>query len=412
MDSLLGYGDVKGKEKRYARFSLCASTVATLMVMVSMLAGMGSAQAVQAQESLKSVFDVAKARSVWASSLKTDTAEFTCAEPPKPVVQFEAESRYCDGDKTRSTVCPDKEKKYLDASKDIDAFNKGVIDMANRYVQAKKPRPEVAQCVLSHLDNWATAGAWAPDEAQKGMTGEYKRGISLAAMASALLMVQDEPSLSKDALERVHAWMQKIGYKLHDYSQIAVAKGSNTGLGNHRYWEGLGEVQAAIATQDHALYRLGMTALDVGVHQVEEGGVLPIEMKRAKKAFDYHLFAITPLVMLAEISRVNDEPLSAEDDAKLQSVVQLVTNEMLDKADSSAKFMKKSYYKDLKSNQLTFLEIYLKNHGNPTTNSLAFDQARIVKEKRKEDEGMLHSTMLGGDVTFFFGTPNVVNANQ
>lgn len=382
------------------------------LCMVAVVIGMlaGGVQPVLAQEPLHSAYDIPSARLAWASALKNDKKEFTCQKPVKPVFMFEADSRYCDNDKTRSIVCPEKEKAYQKASENIDAFNKTVIDLANRYVQAKIPRPEVAQCVVAHLDAWAQAGAWSPTSAQKDMTGEYKRGISVAAMAAAMQMVQSEPSLNQEVVQRVVEWLRQLGYRIHEYTQVAEAKRSNTGFGNHRYWEGLGIVQAAIVAQDRTLYDLGMKALRVGVDQVQEGGILPIEMKRAKKAFDYHLFAIAPLVLLEEIAWANGEPLDGVSSEKLASVVRLVTAEMLEDDEEGDVFSVKSYYEDLKPNQLAFLEIFLKRHGNPAMNDQAFEQARMLKDVRKEEDGMIHSTMLGGEVTFLFGTPEILRA--
>ena len=363
----------------------------------------------QAQEPLRSAFDINAARANWAKSLNNDSKEFICEKPAKPVVQFEGSSRYCDNDKTRSIVCPEKEKQYKEAAKGVDAFNLNIIEMANRYAQAKKPRPEVAQCLLSHLDAWAQAGAWAPKDAQS-MTGELKRGQTVATLAGALQQIEKEPSLSSEQLVRVRLWLRDLGYRLHEYTQAAQAKGSNSGLGNHRYWQGLGIVQAAIAAQDRALYDAGMTALDVGIHQVQVGGILPIEMHRAKKAFGYHLFAIAPLLMLEEIKRINGQPLDTESRDKLDSAVRLVTEEMLKEGHDSSVFPYKDHYEDLKPNQLAFLEIFLKTRGNPQSNPQAFEQARIIKDVRGEEDGMIHSTMLGGEVTFWFGVPDILHA--
>jgi poly(beta-D-mannuronate) lyase len=364
---------------------------------------------VHAEVPLRSAFDVQAARATWAHVLKNDKDPFECKKPVQAVVTFEGESRYCDNDKTRSIVCPEKEKKYKAATKDVNAFNLNIVEMANRYAEAKKPRPEIAQCVLSHLDAWAKAGAWAPKEAQS-MTGELKRGESVAAMAAALQQVMGEPSLDREALARVSAWLRDLGYRLHEYTQAAQAKGSNAGIGNHRYWQGLGIVQAAIVAQDRELYAYGMKALDIGLAQVQPSGVLPIEMSRAKRAFNYHLFAIAPLVMLEEIKRVNAEVLDDASRVKLEAVVSLVTDEMLQEGHESAVFPYKDHYEDLKPNQLAFLELYLKRRSNPQENARAFEQARIVKYMRNESDGMIHATMLGGEVTFWFGSPQLLHA--
>ena len=48
-----------------------------------------------------------------------------------------------------------------------------------------------------------------------------------------------------------------------------------------------------------------MESYRLGVCQVTEQGALPIELSRGKRARDYHIHAVAPLVMLAEMGARN-----------------------------------------------------------------------------------------------------------
>ncbi len=368
-----------------------------------------------AGDSLKSPFDVAKARSVWQSTLKDDSGEFVCPPVPAPAMMFEGVSRYCDNDKSRSIVCPEKEEKYESASKNIDAFNVKLVNLANRYVHAKKPRPEVAQCALAHLTSWAKAGAWLPDAPQDSQIGEYKRGVSLGAMAVAYQLIQSEPSLSFKDKKIVEAWLKGLARPLMAYADDGMRSGRKSSIANHRYWHGLAVAQLGIATQDKALFEWGIQAYAIGMGQVQPNGVLPLELKREKKGFGYHLFAMQPLILLERIMRVNGyDPEAGEMKGKLANLVKLIVPMIRDSETKNAIFVYKDPYEKLKNNQLAWLEVYLSSHPDVASNPTRAEQIAIIRDRRntngaddKDEMDGLNSTMAGGDMTFFFGQPKL-----
>lgn len=359
-----------------------------------------------AQSALVSPFNVAHARSVWADKLKSDKGDFECPPVPAPVVQFEGVSRYCDDDKTRSVVCPDKEAKYEAASKEIDAFNSTLVELANRYVKAKKPRAEVAQCVLSHLYSWAKAGAWAPDTAQGAQIGEFKRGVSLAANAAAYLLIHDDPTLDAGQKQTVEAWFKSLAHPMIDYANAGEKEKRNSAFANHRYWQGLAAAQVGIATQDSAIFQWGIGAYGIGMMQVQPNGVLPIELARAKKGFGYHLFAIQPLVMLEEILRVNGYGTQTGETAnRMRALMSLIVPLIPADEDANGVFEYKDPYNKIKDNQLAWLEIFANTHPDMTSNPTLAQQLAILKDRREKTGNSLRSSALGGDMTFLFGNP-------
>jgi poly(beta-D-mannuronate) lyase len=70
---------------------------------------------------------------------------------------------------------------------------------------------------------------------------------------------------------------------------------------NHAYWAGLAVAATGDTVGDPALVAWGLRQAEVGITQIRPDGTLPLEMERGARALHYHLFALTPLVMLAEI---------------------------------------------------------------------------------------------------------------
>lgn len=58
-----------------------------------------------------------------------------------------------------------------------------------------------------------------------------------------------------------------------------------------------------------------------GAEQITPEGTLPLEMHRGQRALHYHLYAIAPLVYLAEFGADNGMDLFAEDNSAIRRLV-------------------------------------------------------------------------------------------
>ncbi len=70
----------------------------------------------------------------------------------------------------------------------------------------------------------------------------------------------------------------------------------------------------AASGNDRALYDWALDTFDDAVSRVAADGTLPLEMGRGQRALHYHLFALAPIVMLAEFGEANGENLYAAGD--------------------------------------------------------------------------------------------------
>ncbi len=100
--------------------------------------------------------------------------------------------------------------------------------------------------------------------------------------------------------------------------------GKTSSANNHAYWTGLAVGAAGIACQDRALFDWGIARARIGIAQVGADGILPLELARERLALHYHVFALAPLVMLAELATANGIALYDENDHALRRLADRV----------------------------------------------------------------------------------------
>jgi poly(beta-D-mannuronate) lyase len=79
-----------------------------------------------------------------------------------------------------------------------------------------------------------------------------------------------------------------------------------------------------IATNDRGLFEWGLAQYRLGVEQIQDDGTLPLELMRRGRALHYHLYALAPLVMLAEMGERNGILLYQEQHGRLHRLVNRV----------------------------------------------------------------------------------------
>jgi poly(beta-D-mannuronate) lyase len=88
-----------------------------------------------------------------------------------------------------------------------------------------------------------------------------------------------------------------------------------------------------IATDDRRLFDWGIARARIGIAQIDALGCLPLERARGRLALHYHVFALGPLVMLAEMALVNGIDLYVENGGALHRLAGLVMDGLADPAE-------------------------------------------------------------------------------
>lgn len=246
-----------------------------------------------------------------------------CPAAPAPyTAQLEFPSKYEGSGKSRDTLNPEAEARYKLATRSLQAFESGLSELSDRYVDGQ---PKAAACALSWLDSWARATALT---GTANMTGKAVRKWTLSAAAFNFLKIRDAAGLPPEQLQRVRAWLRQVaGIVVQEHLNLPSQK-----INNHFYWAAAAVGATGIATDDRALLDWAFDSYRRSVRDIDAEGVLPREMARRTRALSYHLFALQPLVMLAEMGRVNGVDLYAEGNCALCRLINRVTDGIQDPA--------------------------------------------------------------------------------
>ena len=260
----------------------------------------------------------------------TDGAYVCPALAPLPV-NIEASSFYSDSQ--HSVIDEKKEAAYKAADEHFQEAMATTAKAADAF-RATGNR-QAAACVLSVLLVYANAhsmtGTMSSNQAN------YVQNWTMGALAVTWLKVRNANPGSADDRKAVTAWLDAVGAEVRGYFKERHEKATNDGRNNHYYWAGFAAAGAAIAADDRSLYDWGLSTYDDALSRIQPDGTLPLEMDRGQRALHYHLFALAPIIMLAEYGEANGQHTYAQRNGILNMLVKrtlagLVDNSYFTKA--------------------------------------------------------------------------------
>jgi poly(beta-D-mannuronate) lyase len=249
------------------------------------------------------------------------TSVHKCTPPPEAFVgALEFASKYEGSGRSRDTLNPEAEARYRLATRSIQAFEAGLARLTDQHVRGAAGS---ADCAWQWLHAWARAGALT---GTANMTGKAVRKWALAAIAFNRLKVGDSCPLGAAERRTVDDWMRGLAQQVIDENDdLPSAK-----INNHYYWAAAAVGATGVALDDRELFDWAMEAYRRSVRDIDAEGVLPRELARRTRALSYHAYALQPLVMLAEMGRVNGIDLYAEADCALCRLVRRVSEGVQD----------------------------------------------------------------------------------
>lgn len=276
------------------------ASLALGFAMASCVTGVASQSPVSsagtARGGMQAPFDITSIR----GGAKPDNRGFLCGTPPDALRDIQLSSIYGNLTTNRSVIDPDSYDAYIEGSAPIREFQNGLTQMANRYINAPTPRPDIAACTLSWLAAWADGGALMGD---MNATGESIRKWTLSSVAMTYLQIRDDRNLDPAQRRRVEDWMRRVSKTvIADFSRDADKASRRN---NHLYWAAWGVAAAGVALNDSGMFNWAMARAQFGIDQIGPDGTLPLETARGQKALQYHSFAAIPLIMMAEIGFKN-----------------------------------------------------------------------------------------------------------
>ena len=215
-------------------------------------------------------------------------------------------------------------KRYA-AYKAVQAQYSGVTGAAERAADHFQETGDTsaAACVMKIVIQQSQADALTGSMSSN--QANYVQNWTLGALAIPYLKVRqagpDGLGATPAQIALTQAWMQKVGGQVETYFAARRLKGTNDGRNNHLYWAGFAAMAAGIAANDRALYDWGYSTYKDGVDEIADDGTLPLEIARGQRALHYHLFALAPLVTMAELAAANGVDSYSYNQGKLHLLV-------------------------------------------------------------------------------------------
>lgn len=242
------------------------------------------------------------------------------AAPSKPIKNLVLGNVYKRSDPTRSEIDDEARDIYQGQTKALNAFQDRLSKSANAYLKSGGTNENGARCALDWLYEWAEDGALLGD---MNVQGTYARQWALAGFASSYLQVKSYSAYDENKKRAIDQWLEDVARAvMNDYADISLSAGRQN---NHLYWAAWAVTATGLVTDKKEFYDWGVGKVKYALHvQAQSDGTLPLELTRGKKALQYHVFALAPLIMVSEAATRNGENLYKENDGMLHKIVDRV----------------------------------------------------------------------------------------
>jgi poly(beta-D-mannuronate) lyase len=116
------------------------------------------------------------------------------------------------------------------------------------------------------------------------------------------------------------------------FADVAIAFFDNRDRkrNNHWYWLGLGVAATALATDSERHWVVARDIMRDAASDIRDDGILPLELDRKARALHYHVFAMMPLIVLAEVGAARGEDWYALADGALHRLVGVTMKGLVD----------------------------------------------------------------------------------
>ena len=234
-------------------------------------------------------------------------APFACPALPSIAPDLTTDGFYRLDDPTHSIVDPARMAAYKASADPVKAVGLALVREADAFRTTGSKA--AAKCAVDHMTSLAR---------QRSLTGKmsssqafYVQGWIGGAIAIAYLKVAGSGLLSPDQAHLIGPWLQQIGHATQLWYDEHAARSHDPLGNNHLYWAGVELAAIAVVNDNRKDFDWALATYENGVAQIRPDGTLPLEMARGSKALHYHLYALAPLVLIAEFGEANGTDLYA-----------------------------------------------------------------------------------------------------
>ena len=241
-----------------------------------------------------------------------------CSAPPPAVTNLSLERFYTDAKGSRVDHAIRKANDLT--TKPVTDFLRATTAMADNALRSRDPvrASEHATCALTWMQNWAEGraltGAMTAPGGELSKQGEHHRKWTLAGLALTYLKLK--PFTTAGHRAAIEPWLKAMADDARALFDDAGVKRNN-----HWYWLGLGTGAVGLATGSEPHWKTAAAIFQDAMGDVSPDGTLPMELARGSQALSYHAFAVTPLVVLAELAASRGEDWYVLSDSALHRLV-------------------------------------------------------------------------------------------
>jgi poly(beta-D-mannuronate) lyase len=265
-------------------------------------------------------------------------------------------------DPTHSIIDPVRQEAYRKSSDGVKAVGTAIVRAADDYRTSGSR--DAAQCAMSQIlalaQEHSLAGKMSSNQAY------YVQGWVVGAVAIAYLKVREAGIATPPETRTIADWMQSVGEQTKDYYDSHKRAGHGDSQNNHLYWAGVELAAIGVAADDRKDFNWAMATYDNGVDQIQQDGALPLEMARGARALHYHLYALAPLVLLAEFGEANHLDLYAHANGSIHRLVNFSVAGLHDPAPFvKATGVQQEVPKTVSGDQIGWAPPYVERFPNP-----------------------------------------------
>jgi len=245
----------------------------------------------------------------------TKTREFVCKKPPPPVKNLTFHGFY-KSNSGSSVVDKEAMEVYREARKPIDRFASIIIKMSDLYLNSTQRRSDIAQCVIDWLYLWGKEKAFLGIVSQQG---GFVMKWALGTISLAYLKIRNDDGLSLLKKKKIKSWIAEWAFWVRDDYSNDMHKNSRNN--NHAYWAAWSVGLAGVVLNNRSHFNWMVERQRIAMRQIQDDGILPLEMDRRSKALHYHVYSLQALVMIATLAARNGIDLYGVEGGALHRLV-------------------------------------------------------------------------------------------
>ncbi len=273
--------------------------------------------------------------------------------------------------------------------------------ITDAYMQTPSGQGPVAQCALNWLHAWATRNILT-ELASAHLTpeGDYQRALINSGLLMKYAIIQKDPSLDPVKKAKVESWLKIVTTRVHDYSYVRQTHVGGVSL--LLYWMGLNDLVGGLIFNNQTWVNRGVQIYSLGLNQIRADGLLQSDFNNSSTDFNKFIYALRPLVMMAEVGELYGLDLYKRNNSRLALSVtkagQYFNNfsSFPGYADEVAN-SKPAFFYTTGSNQLDWMEIYYSRFATASLKN-PLTQARLSNSGK-----IKNSRETSGNMTIAFG---------